>query len=117
MAELAEKYMIPPEVAAFVANGFLQVVSEDAERATVEFDIPSLGYAESDGRYALYCLVWINPERNAEFCHSYLETPGDLPNFYVRIDTDHSRDDQVDDLESVDDLVDWLEEKQEAKKQ
>ena len=45
------------------------------------------------------------------------EKPGDLPNFYVRIDTDHSRDEQVEDLKTVDDLVDWLmSEMQETKK-
>ena len=75
-----------------------------------------LGSADSSDRYTLYNLVWIDPARNAEFCHYYDEKPGDLPNFYVRIDTDHSRDNLVEDLETIDDLVDWLEEKQEAKR-
>jgi hypothetical protein len=77
--------------------------------------MPSLGSADSSDRYTLYNLVWIHPARNAEFCHSYFEKPGDMPNFYVRIDTEHSRDDQVEDLETVDDLAVWLSEMRAAR--
>ena len=115
-ADLAQKYQIPAEVMAFVDNGFLEVAEDIPDRATVEFRIPSLGSADSSDRYTLYNLVWIHPGRNAEFCHSYFERPGDMPNFYVRIDTEHSRDEQVENLETVDDLVDWLSEMQEANK-
>lgn len=117
MADLAQQYKIPAEVMAFVNNGVLEIAEEAPERATVEFRIPLLGNADASDRYTLYNLVWIDPGRNAEFCHYYDEKPGDLPNFYVRIDTDHSRDEQVEDLKTVDDLVDWLNEMQEAKKQ
>ena len=115
MNDIAEKYKIHAKIMEFVEAGLLQVAMEDAEKATIEFDIHSLGYAELDGRYKFYRLVWINPERNAEFCHFYSETPGDLSHFYVGIDTDHSRDEQVEGLESLDDLIDWLKEKQKAK--
>ena len=112
--DLAQKYNIPDEVMEFVRDGFLEVSEETPDRATVEFRMPSLGNADSSDKYTLYNLVWIHPQRNAEFCHFYDETPGDLPNFYVRIDTEHSRDEQVEDLETVDDLVDWLGEMQKA---
>jgi len=116
MSAIAEKYKIPAEIMAFVNDGFLEVAEEAEDRATVEFRIPSLGSTNSSDRYTLYNLVWIDPARNSEFCHYYDEKPGDLPNFYVRIDTEHSRDEQVEDLETVDDLVDWLSEMQEEKR-
>jgi hypothetical protein len=109
---LAQKYQIPAEVMVFVDDGFLEVAEETPDRATVEFRMPSLGSADSADRYTLYNLVWIHPARNAEFCHYYDEKPGDLPNFFVRIDTERSRDEQVENLETVDDLVDWLNEMQ-----
>lgn len=115
MSDIAEKYKIPAEVMEFVNEGFLEVAGETEDRAAVEFRIPSLGSQDSSDKYTLYNLVWIDPARNAEFCHYYDEKPGDLPNFFVRIDTDHSRDEQVEDLETVDDLVDWLSEMQEEK--
>jgi hypothetical protein len=115
MTDLAAKYNIPDEIMAFVRGGFLEVAEETPDRATVEFRIPSLGSADSSDQYTLYNLVWIHPVRNAEFCHYYDEKPGDLPNFFVRIDTEHSRDEQVEDLETVDDLVYWLSEMQGVK--
>ena len=39
-----------------------------------------------------------------------------MPNFSVRIDTEHSRDEQLENLETADDFVDWLGEMQEEKK-
>ncbi len=108
MTDLADKYNIPDKIVAFVRSGFLEVAEESPDRATVEFRIPSLGSADSSDKYVLYNLVWIHPDRNAEFCHYYDQKPGDLPNFFVRIDTDHSRDEQVEDLETVEDLVGWL---------
>ena len=116
MIPMAEKYKIPPEIIAFVDDGFLKIAEEIPDRATVEFHIPSMGNADSSDTYTLYNLVWIRPDRNAEFCHYYDEKPGDLPNFFVRINTDHSRDQQVEDLETVDDLVDWLSEMKNEKK-
>jgi hypothetical protein len=116
MTDIATKYKIPAEIMAFVKDGFLEVAEETPDRATVEFRIPSLGSTESSDRYTLYNLVWIDPARNAEFCHYCDEKPGDLANFYVRIDTEHSREEQVEDLKTLDDLVDWLmSEIQEAK--
>ncbi len=115
MPDLAEEYKIPTEIMEFVRNGFLEVAEETPERATVEFRIPSLGNADASDKYTLYNLVWIHPDRNAEFCDYYDHTPGDLPNFYVRIDKEQSRDEQVEDLETIEDLADWLAEMQEAR--
>jgi hypothetical protein len=113
---IAHKYQIPAEVMSFVQDGLLVVAEENPDRATVEFRIPSLGNADSSDKYTLYNLVWIHPDFNAEFCHYFDKTPGDLPNFYVRIDTEHSREEQVEGLATVDDLVDWLNEMLTAKK-
>ena len=108
MSELSEKYGIPKEITAFVNNGFLEVSSRDEEKRTVEFDIPSVGTVTGADRFTLYSLIWIHPNHNAEFCHYYEEEPGDLPNFYVRIHSPDARDEQVEDLNTVDDLADWL---------
>ncbi len=42
-----------------------------------------------------------------------MDKPGDLPNFYIRIDKDNG-DDQVDDLDTLDDLIYWLNSQQES---
>ncbi len=114
MADLADKYKIPPEVMAFVNDGFLVLLAEVEAEKTIEFHIPSKRQTDDEGRITSYSVIWIHPDFNAEFCHYYDEKPGDLPNFYVRIDTDCSRGEQVDDLETVEDLVDWLSESKKA---
>lgn len=113
MDQIASTYGIPEEVMDFVRKGLLEVIEEKVGEATVEFLIPSLSKTEGSDHYTFYTLVWIHPDRNAEFCHYYLEKPGDLPNFYVRIDTDKG-DDRVEDLDALDDLIDWLSSQQET---
>ena len=76
---------------------------------------PLDGNRDRADSFTSYTLVWIHPDHNAEFCHYYLEKPGDLPNFYVRIHSPDAPDKQVDDLNSVEDLLDWLEGVQEDK--
>ncbi len=115
MSDLAAMYKLPDEIMALVKSGFLEVLSEKEDEWTVELDIPSMGTVTAPDSFTSYTLIWIHPDHNAEFCHYYLEKPGDLPNFYVRIHSPNARDDQVEDLKSVEDLVDWLEGVQEAK--
>lgn len=108
MATLAERYKIPDEVMAFVDDGTLELDVENAAEKTVEFSIPSLFTSRACDDFTSYSLIWIHPDYNADFCHYYLETPGDLPNFYVLIHSPDGPEEQVDGLDSVDDLVDWL---------
>lgn len=110
MGDLAAKYKIPAEVAAFVRDGFLEVVSEDEAQKTVEFHIPSKRRTDDEGRITSWSVVWIHPDFNAEFCRYYDEEPGDLPNFHVVEDTTDVGDELVDGLSTVADLVGWLEE-------
>jgi hypothetical protein len=113
MSDLAAKYDIPAEVMQYVDDGTLVVSKVDEAHATVEFDVPGLTETSRKGdQYKHHTLVWIRPDGNAEECHYYLETPGDLPNFYVRIDTENG-DDLVDDLDTLDDLLAWLDEARE----
>jgi hypothetical protein len=107
--DLPAKYEIPDEVMAFVRDGFLEVVSEDEAKKTVEFHAPSKRRTDDEGRITSWSVVWIHPDHNAEFCHYYDEKPGDLPNFYVLQDTTDVGDELVDGIDSVDDLVGWLE--------
>jgi hypothetical protein len=92
----------------FIDDGFLQVLHENPAEKTVEFHIPSKRYSDVEGRITTYSLTWIHPDFNEQFCHFYYEQPGDSPNFYVTEDTTDVGDEQVD-LETVDDLVAWLE--------
>jgi hypothetical protein len=96
-------------------GGFLEVASEEDDKKTVRLDIPSLSISTAADDFTSYTLIWIHPDYNAEFCHYYLEKPGDLPNFYVAIHSPNAPDNQVDDLNTVDDLVDWLDGAREAK--
>jgi hypothetical protein len=108
MGRLAGDYEIPPELDAFIDSGFLQLLSEKPGEKTLEFHIPSKVWSDDKGNVSAYSIVWIHPAHNAQFCHLYQETPGDLPNFYVSREFDHAAPDSIDDLDSVDDLVDWL---------
>jgi hypothetical protein len=108
MAILAEKYAMPQELLTFVESGFLEVVSEDEAKRTVEFHIPAKRSTDRQGRITSYSVVWIHPNYNADFCHFYNKTPGDLPNFYAEQDTTDVGSDQIDGLDTVDDLVEWL---------
>jgi hypothetical protein len=79
---------------------------------TVEFHIPSRVTVDHRRRITAYRIVWIHPAHNAEFCHYYLDTPGDLPNFYVNVENSEGPAVGIDDLETVDDLEAWLEDLQ-----
>ena len=75
---------------------------------TVEFHIPSRRTTDYEGRITNFSIVWTHPDFKAEFCNYYDEKSGDLPNFYAEEDTTDVGSDFVDGLESVDDLVAWL---------
>jgi hypothetical protein len=109
MTDIAAKYKIPAQVMEFVTDGFLEVVLEDEAKKTVEFHIPSKRRKDDEERITSYSVVWIHPDFNAEFCHYYDEKPGDLPNFYALEDTTDVGDEPIDGLDTVDDLVGWLE--------
>ena len=113
MTDLAVKYKIPAEVMAFVDEGFLVFLAEDDAKKTVEFHIPSKRQTDDEGRITSYSVVWTHPDFNAEFGHYYDEKSDDNPNFYAEIDTTDVGSDLVD-VESVDDLVGWLEGLREA---
>jgi len=107
MNDLAQKYKIPDEIMAFVNKGVLVLLAEDEARKTVEFHVPSKRWTNPAGHITTYSVVWIHPDFNTEFCHYYVQKPGDMPNFHVQIDTDGS-DDEVEDMDTVDDLAAWL---------
>lgn len=109
MTDLAVKYKIPAEVVVFVDKGFLVVLAEDEATKTIEFHIPSKRQTDDEGRITTYSVVWTHPDFNAEFGHYYDEKSGATPNFYAEIDTTDVGSDLID-MESVDDLVGWLEE-------
>lgn len=110
MTQLTEAYKLPPELVTLVESGFLELLSEDAENKTVEFYIPSRRASDNHGRIAsVFNLIWIHPDHNAEFCHYYDTTPGDLASFYVSRSTPDHGDRVVPDLNTLDDLIAWLE--------
>lgn len=109
MTSLEVAYKLPPELMAFVKSGFLEMLSEDKERKTVAFYIPSRRSTDEYGRIAsVFNVTWIHPDHNAEFCHYYENTPGDLANFYVSRATPDHGNEVVPDLDTLDDLISWL---------
>jgi hypothetical protein len=114
MSQLAAKYAIPPEFDRFIDAGFLELLREGAAEKTVRFHIPSKVVIDTRDRLTAYEVFWIHPDFNAEFCHYCHERPGDLPNFWVVEDTDDVGDTCIDDLQTIDDLVMWLEAMQTA---
>jgi hypothetical protein len=109
MTDLAVKYRIPAEVMEFVNDGFVVFLAEDETEKTVEFHIPAKRTTDKEGRITSYSVIWIHPDFNAEFCRYYDEKPGDLPNFYIEEDTSDVGSNQIDGIDTVDDLVAWLE--------
>jgi len=102
---LQSDYAIPPELAAFIDDGFLvptfetagdcpdfsmpgvkngtvplsETVSKHRANKTLTLAIPSLDYEDEDGTEFSLTLTWIHPDFNEEFCHFYDDTPEDLP--------------------------------------
>lgn len=104
---------MPDELRQFVDDGFLIVVLKKPEEKTVTFAIPSLSYRDENGIETDFTLDWIHPDFNAQFCHYYHEKPGDLANFYLKKESRDLGDDDID-IESLDDLIAWLDEKRET---
>jgi hypothetical protein len=113
MNELQERYAIPPEIMAFVNDGFLEVLAEKPDEKTIEFHIPSRSYVDRHGNFTTFTVGWIHPDFNAEFCECYDEEPGDLPNFYVVEEVSDHGDEQICGMDPYDDLESWLTEQKE----
>jgi hypothetical protein len=110
MSQIGQRYAVPAEIDQFVDQGFLEVLTEQPNEMTVEFHIPSRVTVDHRRRITAYRVVWIHPAHNAEFCHEYLDQPGDLPNFYIELCDSEGPAEMIDDLETADDLSYWLEE-------
>src|SRR5579872_2488358 len=114
MSDLAAKYKIPPELDQFIDTGFLEFLSESEAEKTVKYHIPSIAWTDDQDRDTTFTLVWIHPDFNDQFCHYYDEKPGDLANFYLFKETTDLGDDWLD-VATLDDLLAWLEERQESR--
>ena len=101
---IAERYALPPGIDRLVDRGFLELSMEQPDEMTVYFHIPSMQSTDHRGRITAYCLTWIHPDHNAEFCHYFDETPGDLPNFFFEVCNSEGPSKIIDNLETVDDL-------------
>ena len=110
MPNMLADYKIPAEFTTFIDSGFLECLSENDAEKTITFHIPSLAWTDESGHDITFTLVWIHPDFNEQFCHYYLEAPGDLANFYVFKETSDLGDEQLD-IETLDDLICWLEER------
>lgn len=89
----------------FVRDGFLEVVSEDEAKKTVEFHVPSKRRTDDEGRITSWSVVWSCPDFNADFCYSYDEKPGDQPHFCALKDTTDVDDEFVNGWDTAEDLV------------
>lgn len=109
ISDFAERYRLPPELTRFIDEGFLAPLSDNWEEKSIEFHIPSKTVTDSHGRTTSFSVVWIHPDFNREFCHYFDKQPGDLPNFYVIKDTTDLCHEPIDQINTFDDLVGWLE--------
>ena len=111
MQDLEKTYGVPAELKRFVDAGFLVVVLEKPEERTVTFAIPDLAHTVVNNAETHFTLDWIHPDFNAQFCHYFREKPGDLANFYLTRACRERGDDLID-VESLEDLIAWLSERQ-----
>jgi hypothetical protein len=91
------------------------VLAAHPERRVIEFHVPSRRRVEMGGYITTCTVTWVHPDvmdEEALFANKDGTPMG--PNFWVTIDTTDVGDEMVDDLETVDDLVWWLKELQEA---
>ena len=61
------------------------------------------------GRFTSYTVFWIHPDFNEECCDFYDERPGDQPNFHVVEEITDVGDQDIENLDTLEDLTDWLE--------
>jgi hypothetical protein len=108
MSNIGERYAIPSGIDRLVDRGFLELSMEQPDEMTVYFHIPSMQSTDRRGRITAYCLTWIHPDHNAEFCHYFDETPGDSPNFFLEVSNSEGLSEVIDELETADDLEAWL---------
>lgn len=110
MQRLAAQYGIPTEVMRYVEVGLLQILREDEAQRTVEFHLALLQShnGNGNGHAATFALTWIHPEVKERFDPLYVNGSGELPNSFVTRNGVGSGDEEVDGLETVDDLLAWL---------
>jgi hypothetical protein len=105
MPTLAERYAIPTEIMEFVSSGFLVLLSERA--GEVEFHIPSRRHSDRHGEIVTYSVRWTHPANHTELCHNSGENLDELPCFEAEED-DGDHGPAAADIETLDDLIDWL---------
>ena len=105
---LVTKYRVPDELVPFIDDGFLVPLSENWDDKCLKFHLPTKIVVNTRGRFTSYTVFWIHPDFNAECCDFYDEQPGDQPNFYVVEEITDVGDQYIENLDTLDDLVDWL---------
>jgi hypothetical protein len=107
-------YDVPDDLISLVDEGFLKISTVDEDERTIYFTIPSKQVDFTRDHIMIYPLVWIHPDFNDQFCHFYIAEPGDLPNFFVERQYSDAAPEAVDGLDSVDELISWLDELKES---
>lgn len=64
--DIATKYKLPPELKAFLDDGFLELLSQKDDEKTLCFHIPSKRTEYTRDRIMAYSLVWIRADFNAQ---------------------------------------------------
>jgi hypothetical protein len=107
MNTLALLFGLPADLETRIDTGVLAISGEDDATKTLRLVVPSLWQKDRKGRIKIVSITWIHPDYNAQFCHYYHETPGDLPNFYVAEENSEGPDEPLD-VNDLDELLDFL---------
>jgi hypothetical protein len=107
MNTLALRFGIPAELEMLIDTGVLEITGQDDAEKTLHLVVPSLRQQDRKGRIKVVTITWIHPDYNAQFCHYYHESPGDLPNFYVAEENSEGPDEPLD-VNDLEELLDFL---------
>jgi hypothetical protein len=113
LPELQTAFALPPDLIPFIESGFLEVLTADAHRGSVEFHIPCLCSTDRRGYITSYAVHWTRPDRDGTVGPFEYASGGGQPNFLV-VKDNSSLGDEIIDLETTEDLVCWLDEMRDA---
>jgi hypothetical protein len=107
LANLAEKYVLPPALKSYIDSGVLELISEDEANQTLDFTIRAYRFENRHGDITTVDVYWTHPGHHAAWCRTHGVDPKEEPNFEVIEDTTDLGEDYLD-INTIDELIEWL---------